>query len=134
MFFHPGLTPPEVRPLGAPFTPPEKVFGEFWKTRVNIILLYRSPYDYGPWMLYLQICTYKLVKFASFCKVSRYFDFTCNLHKFTPCRRYSPTFTINKSKLIQKSTCLHIFQSHGSYGYINLHVALLVTNFFSFQA
>ena len=29
---------PEVRPLGAPFTPPDKVFGEFWKTRVNLII------------------------------------------------------------------------------------------------
>ena len=28
-------TPPEVRPLGAPFTPPQKVFGGFWKTRVK---------------------------------------------------------------------------------------------------
>ena len=26
-------TPPEVRPLGASFTPPENVFGGFWKTR-----------------------------------------------------------------------------------------------------
>ena len=25
---------PEVRPLGAPFTPPQKIFGGFWKTRV----------------------------------------------------------------------------------------------------
>ena len=32
-------TPPEVRPLGGPFTPSQKVFGGFWKTMVRYRLL-----------------------------------------------------------------------------------------------
>ncbi len=33
MSFGPLFSPPEVRPLTVPFTPPHKVFGGFWKTR-----------------------------------------------------------------------------------------------------